>query len=243
MKIIICIVGNYLPHTIDFKVFKENILYLKKIFNNYDYEMVFFTWNLEDINLIKNIKTNINMIMYDKLDPLTILNKISNFKNRNKTKFYNYLINKGYSPGGSPMNVYCMYYLRKIAMNYINNNYPDSYTFLIRPDMHIEFNDINKWINKNTYNTILYRCWRLYNNNHDGYGRPHNPISEQISVGDTNLLYKFYDMNDNEIYKLFEISHNLEDSIYNRLNKLKIKYIRHNIPTVDNMWLFSTDNH
>ena len=52
-------------------------------------------------------------------------------------------------------------------------------------------------ISNNTYNTYILRAWRtLYHHaaisqKHPLYGKPHQPISDGSSVGNTKLLYNF----------------------------------------------------
>ena len=62
----------------------------------------------------------------------------------------------------------------------------------------------------------------------------HIPITDLISIGDCALLYKFYNMDDTSINKLFSKSISSEDSIKNRLKDLNIKTNKIDVDCKDN---------
>lgn len=244
MKISIALVGNYLPHRIEYNMFENNINFLKEQFKDYDFEIYIFIWKLHDNELINKISKLAKLYMNDSLDPSVIANNISCFKNCKHDKSFNLdYINKHGTPlGGSYINIYNMYYLRKIALQKLKDI--SDYTFLLRVDLRIDFINIEDWISNNMYHTIKYRAWRNIAEclNHNLYGCEHIPISDHCSIGETQLLLKFYNMDDNEINNLFQISQSAEDSILNRLRQLNIKFNKHSNPNVDKMWLISTGN-
>ncbi len=221
MKIILAFVGRYSSKevSIDNIDFIELIKYYKKQFNNYDVDIKLFTWNtnIEIPNIIEIHK-------YDEPIKEYIIKNINNFKNRNKDKHIN---EKNFTYGGSFINIYKMFTLRKYAMKYIYEHYKDSYVFLLRPDNYLNFGNINLWIKPNEYVTYLRRAWRTKYHpetlRHNLYNKHHIPITDLISVGNCKLLYIFYNMDNIDINKLFNVSHNAEYCIFNRLNNLKIK--------------------
>lgn len=222
MKIVLAFVGRYSSKevSIDDTDFIELIQFYKKQFDNYDVHIKLFTWNtnIEIDNVIEIHK-------YDEPSKEYIIENIDNFKNRNKDLHIN---EKNFIYGASFINIYKMFTLRKYAMKYIYENYKDSYVFLLRPDNYLDLGDIKKWIKPNVYLTYLRRAWRSKYHpetlKHNLYNKPHMPITDLISVGDCKLLYDFYNMDNITINKLFQMSHSAEDSIFNRLNILKIKH-------------------
>ena len=206
MKIILAFVGRYSSKevSIDDTDFIELIQFYKKQFDNYDVHIKLFTWNT-------NIEID-NVIEIHKYDEPS----------------KEYINEKRFIYGGSFINIYKMFTLRKYAMKYIYENYKDSYVFLLRPDNYLDLGDIKKWIKPNVYLTYLRRAWRSKYHpetlKHNLYNKPHMPITDLISVGDCKLLYDFYNMDNITINKLFQMSHSAEDSIFNRLNNLKIKH-------------------
>jgi hypothetical protein len=222
MKIVLAFVGRYSSKevSIDDTDFIELIQFYKKQFDNYDIHIKLFTWNtnIEIDNVIEIHK-------YDEPSKEYIIENINNFKDRNKDFHIN---QKKFIHGASFINIYKMFTLRKYAMEYIYQNYKDSYVFLLRPDNYLDFGNLKQWIKPNEYVTYLRRAWRTKYHvellKHNLYNKPHGPMTDLISVGDCKLLYDFYNMDNITINKLFQRSHNAEESIFNRLKNLKIKH-------------------
>ena len=223
MKIILAFVGRYSSKevSIDNIDFIELIEFYKKQLDNYDVDIKLFTWNT---NI--EIPNVIDIHKYDEPDEEYIIENINNFENRSKDLHIN---EKRFTYGGSFINIYRMFALRKYAMEYIYENYKNSYVFLLRPDNYLDFGNLKQWIKPNEYVTYLRRAWRnKYHADisctHKLYNTRHEPITDLISVGDCKLLYDFYNMDNIHINKLFSISSNSESCIYNRLHNLKIKH-------------------
>lgn len=229
MKIVLAFVGRYSSKevSIDDTDFIELIQFYKKQFDNYDIHIKLFTWNtnIEIDNVIEIHK-------YDEPSKEYIIENINNFKNSNKDLHIN---EKKFIYGASFINIYKMFTLRKYAMEYIYKNYKESYVFLLRPDNYLDFGNLKQWIKPNEYVTYLRRAWRTkYHSDetlkHDLYNTPHVPITDLISVGDCKLLYDFYNIDNININKLFNVSQGAEHCIFNRLNDLKFK---HHIVDID----------
>ena len=244
MKIQLCLVGNYLEKHIKFDEFKNLINYYKNIFKSYELNIHIFIWDNIGNETKENIKKLANLYIFELPNLKNILKNIKPLYNNNTT-LLNY-INKrdGSVPGGCTYNIYCMFKLRKYAMDIIFNKSPNSYTFLIRVDMLIKITNINNWITNNTYHVNNLRCWRRNPQcfKHDLFNKPHLPMSDQISIGETKLIHNFYNMTDNEISNLFEISTNGENAILNRIKQLSIKCNKHNEPDANNMYIISVNN-
>ena len=232
MKIILAFVGRYSSKevSIENKDFIELIDFYKNQLNNYDVDFKLFTWN-SDEDIPENIETH----KYNEPSKEFIIENINNFQNKNKEMHIN---KTQFIYGGSFINIYKMYTLRKYAMEYIYKNYEDSYVFILRPDNHLNFGDLKKWIKQNEYVTYIRRAWRTKYHpeltKHNLYNKPHGPITDLISIGECALLYKFYNMDDTTINKLFSKSISSEDSIKNRLKDLNIKTNKIDVDCKDN---------
>ena len=139
-----------------------------------------------------------------------------------------------------------MYYLRQKAVNELYKCQPNSYIFLLRPDLHIDFINIENWIKKDTYHVPIKRAWREGNitnkklSQANGcYNKSHNPITDIMGVGTIETMNKIYNMDNNTIYKLIQSTHNAESSVYKRINDCKITIKYHNEISQDKLWLFS----
>jgi hypothetical protein len=222
MKIVLAFVGRYASKevSIDNTDFTELIKFYKKQFIKYDVDIKLFTWNTD-----VEIPNVIEIHKYDEPNIEYIIQNINNFKNKGKDLHIN---EKRFIYGASFINIYRMFILRKYAMEYIHEHYKDSYVFLLRPDNHLDFGNLKQWIKPNEYVTYLRRAWRTkyypHVLKHDLYNKPHVPITDLISVGDSKLLYDFYNMDNNNINKLFSVSASAESSIFNRLHDLKIQH-------------------
>ena len=242
-KINLCLVGQYLENAIVFENFKSNVNKIKKSLNQ-KVDTYIFTWNkVSDITKNKLKSVCDECYFFNEPDPLYIHNKIQNFnkKNKNIKLCENMIRQKTISKGGSFLNIYCMYLLRKYAIAHLYNKNADSYTFLLRIDMSIKFKRLKSWLSDDTYHVNKYRCFRL-GDPKENMNWVHGPISDHCSIGTTKLLHKFYNMSNDEISQLFSVSHNAEESILNRLNQLKIKSIMHDNSDYDDLHLISSTN-
>jgi len=246
MKIIITLVGIY--RGIELNIFKKNVEHLKSQFKKQDYEIYFFTWELNNIELVMYIKQcGIHYFPYQTFNDYDMLGTIPNFQNKPKTKYYNYFEN-GRKPNGSYLNIYYMYYLIQKAASELYKRYPNSYIFLLRPDLHIDFINIENWIKKDTYHVPTKRAWREGNaenkqisQSNGCYNKSHNPITDIMGVGTIETMNKIYNMNDDTIYKLIQSTHNAESSLYKRINDCGIPIKYHKEISQDKLWLFSNN--
>ena len=255
MKIIISLVGN-IRESVKILDLKESINFLIRQFKDYDFQIIIFTWKNNYFNLKEELRNLVEIKEYNPLDNLDTYQKINNFSNKDKNKILKIMeknngkkeeksFQRG-SPGGF-INAYNMYYLRKKCVKYINENYPDSYLFLLRSDCRWDFkNRINKWIENKFYHAANLRTWRegdedskKESRKNGCYNKPHLPISDQHSIGNTSILYKFYNMEDNEISNLFARCHNIESSMDLRLKDLKIERKIQKVTQTD-FYLFSS---
>jgi hypothetical protein len=233
MKIILAFVGRYSSKecVIYDKDFIELIDFYKKQFINYDVEFKLYTWD-------KNINVNnyIEVHKFNEPSSELIMKNVTNFNNQSKDKWKTTY--KDIDTAASFINIYRMFIIRKYAMEHIYKNYKDSYVFLLRPDAYLNFGDLKQWIKTDCYVTHLKRAWRNKYHpehlKHDLYNKKHVPITDQISIGECKILYNFYNMNDTTINELFMISHNVEQSIFNRLKQLNIINYNVDIDCKDN---------
>ena len=242
MKINICLVGNYIEKHIKFNEFKNLVEHYKNIFKNYDFHIYIVIWDTINLELKEKLEEMGKLYIFKMPDIKKILNT-NTWSGSNNNKLLKQINdNKGEIWGANIYNIYSMFNLRKKAMNIVFNDNPNSYTFLIRVDMRMSFNNINNWISKNTYNVNYFRCWREIGKTHRLFNTKHHPISDQTSVGETSLIYNFYNITDIELSNLFNISHNGESTVFNRLKQLNLHTLKHSKPDANNMVLISKCN-
>ena len=242
MKINLCLVGNYIEKHINFNEFKNLVEHYKNTLKNYDFNIYIVIWDTISLELKEKIEKMGKLFMFKMPELKKILNSNTWSVSNNDKVLKQINDNKGEIWGANIYNIYSMFNLRKKAMDIVYNDNPNSYTFLIRVDMSMSFNNIKNWISKNTYNVNYYRCWREKCKTHKLFNTQHRPVSDQTSIGETSLIYNFYNMTDSELSNLFKISRNGETSVFNRLKQLKLTCIQQRQPDAHNMLLISNCN-